>query len=71
MMHPVQFTFIEAVATLRYLRAVREGFRVDITQLEEKLKAHGDGATQGAILALAAEVGILDGTIRKLWVAIE
>lgn len=66
-MTPVIFSLLETTAALKYLRAVRSGLRIDMALLEEKLKSHGNGPTQGALLALAAEVDMLDSTICKLW----
>lgn len=73
MTRPVQFTFIEVTAALRYLRASREGIHIDVTLLEEKWRTHGDhgnGATAGALMVLNTEIKLLDDAIHKLWEAI-
>lgn len=66
----IPLTTLEVLTVLRYMRATREGLHGDLLRLEEKLKAVGDGHTQGAILALAGEVSLLDDCIRKLWTMI-
>lgn len=64
------FDLMEALTNLRYLRTVREGLRSDKIRFEERFKGHGDGPTQGALLALATELNMLDRVIAQLWQAV-
>jgi len=61
---------IEATTALKYLRATREGLRVDAQTLQEKFLTHGNGTAQSAILVLSNEIALLDQVIQKLWVAL-
>jgi hypothetical protein len=62
----VVLTRVELQCGLRQLRLQRERLQIDLTNLN---KRKVNAATQGAILALDAELAILDEVIRKLWVS--
>ncbi len=66
-MNSPDLTMLETLTALKYLRTIREGLHVDLVQLEERLRVHGNGPTQGAAQVLAAEVDELDRIIQKLW----
>ena len=60
---------VELAAVLRHLRIQRDRLQEELVKLEEKLKTHSNGTTRGAILALAADISLLDEAIKRAWVS--
>lgn len=65
----VVFPLINLLSTLRHMRNMRDALKKDLQDLKDRQKSGHDGSHNAAILALDAELMIVEDSVKILWTA--
>lgn len=66
----VVFPLAVLITTLRHMRNVRDAIRKDLQDLKDRQRSGHDGAHNATILALDAELVLVEDSVKVLWEAL-